>query len=65
MYMYFDDQNNQSAAYLYAGLFLFILLLALMLWHFPLTVASKIIPKTGSDKTTVSWSEKDLLTAKQ
>jgi hypothetical protein len=62
MYMYFDNQNDQSAAYLYAGLFLFILLLAALLWHFPLSVASKIIPQTGNNETTVSWSEKDLLT---
>ncbi len=62
MYMYFDSQNDQSAANLYAGLFVFMLLLAALLWHFPLSVASKIIPETGNNETTVSWSEKDLLT---
>jgi hypothetical protein len=62
MYMYFDAQHDQSSANLYAGLFLFMLLLAILLWHFPLSVASKITPKTASNETSISWSEKDLLT---
>lgn len=61
MYMYFDAQNNQSAALIYAGLFVFLVVLAILLWIFPLTVASKLIPKTASNETSISWSEKDLL----
>ncbi len=61
MYIYFDNENHQSAALMFAGLFVFLMLLAIILWKFPLTVASNIIPKAGNIEETANWSEKQVL----
>ncbi|MBV2135333.1 MAG: hypothetical protein KUF79_00835 [Candidatus Thiodiazotropha sp. (ex Ctena orbiculata)] len=61
MYIYFDNENYQSAAFMFAGLFVFLMLLAIFLWKFPLTVASNIIPNVENDEKSTTWNEKKLL----
>ena len=62
MYIYFDNENYQSAAFMFAGLLVFLMLLAIFLWKFPLTVASNIIPNIENEEKKISWNEKELLT---
>ncbi|MCU7798529.1 MAG: hypothetical protein KZQ75_15490 [Candidatus Thiodiazotropha sp. (ex Myrtea spinifera)] len=62
MVMYFDQDDMREAAYIYAGLSALIVIVAILLWKFPLTVAKKLMPKTGADTEFVSWSYEGALT---
>jgi hypothetical protein len=62
MYIYFDSENYKSAAFMFAGLLVFVMLIAIFLWKFPLTVASNIIPNIENEERDTSWNEKELLT---
>ncbi|ODB94159.1 hypothetical protein A3194_05775 [Candidatus Thiodiazotropha endoloripes] len=62
MVMYFDQDGMREAAYIYAGLSALIVIVAILLWKFPLTVAKILLPKTGDDAKVVSWSYEEVLT---
>ncbi len=61
MFMYFNDEVFREAAYLFSGSLTLIVLISILLWMFPLTVAKKIIPKSGTDAKIENWSYEGIL----
>jgi hypothetical protein len=60
--IYSVGERYQTAAYMIIGLLVFVVILATILWKFPLTVAGSIIPKTPDSESKASWDPRDLLT---
>lgn len=64
MVMFFERDNSQSAAYAYAfaGVSALIFVIAILLWFFPYTVASSILPKNYSKIQPDNWNQESVLT---
>ncbi|WP_316365616.1 hypothetical protein [Candidatus Thiodiazotropha sp. CDECU1] len=61
MVAYFNQEEMQGAVYAFTGITVLIFVIALLLWHFPLSVAKKIIPKNNSTIKATEWNSNELL----
>ncbi|VAX09329.1 hypothetical protein MNBD_GAMMA26-2558 [hydrothermal vent metagenome] len=62
MVMYFDREEFQNAAYVFTGVSSLTFIVAILLWFFPYTVASKILPNENPEKQAYSWNREEALT---
>ncbi|MES9971576.1 MAG: hypothetical protein ABW092_16205 [Candidatus Thiodiazotropha sp.] len=61
MIAYFDQEQIQGAVYAFTGIIVLILIIALLLWYFPVFIAAKIIPKSSQSNTATQWNREELL----
>lgn len=63
MIAFYHQEGTESAMYAFIGISILILFIAAFLWKFPLSTASKIIPRAAPESSqSYNWSEQGILT---